>query len=476
MGTHAPRAILVDVSDESREVLVRRLGDQGYLVETAADPATGADMALSSPPAVLIADLWMPSISGVQLCRLLRAEPATADVPVILRGPTDDPRSRFWAERAGAASYVVKGRMGELVRALAKAVESAPATDGFFMQLGGGGDVRDRIARHLDAALFESVIAGEVRALAGSVSFEQLFDSLSQLLSRLIGYRWVALYTLRPAQLALHHHPRSEACAEAEARAALDLGPEPRALRIDDEDAHADASGSAPIARAVPFGRANLGMLALAPLSSCETDTEALVSLVARELGGAVRMTALMNESQRLATIDPLTGLLNRRAFMSILSAEIDRCRRYQLPLSFLLLDVDHFKSVNDTYGHSTGDGVLTQIGAYLQSMLRSSDSAGRWGGEEFVIALKNTELAGAKVVGDRLTRAIPELAVPIDGGVLRVTASVGLASLGEGESVESLIERSDQAMYAAKVGGRNRLVVSKHEVATATDRARATG
>src|SRR5450432_1097284 len=98
-----------------------RLIAQGYRIEATADPADGADMALSSPPAVLIADLWMPTISGVQLCRLLRAEPATADVPVVLRGPYDDPRSQFWAKRAGAAAYVLKGRMAELVRVLAEA-------------------------------------------------------------------------------------------------------------------------------------------------------------------------------------------------------------------------------------------------------------------------------------------------------------------------------------------------------------------
>src|SRR5436190_14644932 len=116
-------------------MLAERLRMQGYQVTAAAGPAEGAVTALSSPPSAIVADLWMPSISGVQLCRLLRAEPATADVPVILRGPTDDPRSRFWAERAGAAAYVVKGRMGELVRALGKAVATAPKSDAFFMQL-----------------------------------------------------------------------------------------------------------------------------------------------------------------------------------------------------------------------------------------------------------------------------------------------------------------------------------------------------
>src|SRR5688572_33279005 len=99
---------------------------------------TGAELALSAPPAAVIADFWMPGISGIQLCRLLRTEPATADVPVILRGDDDDPRNRFWAERAGAVGYVRKGRVGDLVRMLGKAVVKTDDSDGFFIQLGGG--------------------------------------------------------------------------------------------------------------------------------------------------------------------------------------------------------------------------------------------------------------------------------------------------------------------------------------------------
>ncbi len=100
---------------------------QGYAVTVAPGPAEGAHLALSSPPTAVVADLWMPGISGVQLCRLLRAEPATENVPVVLRGP-DGQRNRFWAERAGAAAYVVKGHMGDLVRTLSRAVTSSPAT------------------------------------------------------------------------------------------------------------------------------------------------------------------------------------------------------------------------------------------------------------------------------------------------------------------------------------------------------------
>src|SRR5882724_2379126 len=98
-----PRVILIDCCDATREMLAPRLRAQGYQVDAVGDAASGAELSLSAPPSVVVADLWMPSISGVQICRLLRSEPATADVPVILRGEKDDPKSRFWAERAGAA-------------------------------------------------------------------------------------------------------------------------------------------------------------------------------------------------------------------------------------------------------------------------------------------------------------------------------------------------------------------------------------
>jgi two-component system cell cycle response regulator len=467
MSATQPRILLVDVSNEPREVLVSRLSAQGYAVETADDPATGADMALSAPPAVLIADLWMPSISGVQLCRLLGAEPATAEMPVILRGAADDPRSKFWAERAGAAAYVAKGRMGELVRVLAKVVASRRTGGDFFMQLSGGDvDVRERIARHLDAALFESVIAGEVRALASAGTFERLFDALSQLLSQLIGYRWMALRATKPEQSSLHCHPRGEVQAEVEARAALRMtGDAGRMNRVVDEDARADATGPEPIVRVVPFGGMETGILALAPIPGCEADTSELVSLVARELGGAIRMTALMAESLRLATIDPLTGLMNRRAFLGMMSVEVARARRYELPLSLLFLDVDHFKVINDGHGHAAGDLVLSTMGSHILTLLRTSDSPARWGGEEFIIALTNTDSSGARIVGDRVRQTIQSLAISFAGVNVPVTVSVGLATFRPSESLDDLVDRADRAMYAAKLGGRNRLIVSESDV-----------
>src|SRR6185437_6077465 len=196
----ARRIVLIDPVADTREIFARRLRAHGFTVEDASDAIAGAQMALADPPAAIVSDLWMPGISGVQLCRLLCAEPATAHVPIIVRSETDDPRSRFWSRHAGARALVMKGRMGELVRALGDVLKKEESDESFFFQMSGGArdDIRDRIAEHLDQALFSSVVAGEVRSLSSASSFERMFDSLSQLLTQLVDYRWLAVTTTSP--------------------------------------------------------------------------------------------------------------------------------------------------------------------------------------------------------------------------------------------------------------------------------------
>lgn len=455
------RIIVVDPSDTGREVVARRLRAQGYLVEETGDVATGADMALCNPPAAVVADLWMPGISGVQLCRLLRSEPATAEVAVILCGDTDEPRHRFWADRAGANAYVPKHRTGDLVRALGRAIVAATPSDAFFFQLSGGtGDVRERIARHLDAALFDSVIASEIRALAAAGAFERLFDLFAQFLSQVSRYRWLALSVDDGSRLAIHHHPRLKDSVEAETHAAFDLSAAPRLLSIEDEDAIDVPWAVPPIVRTIPFGNASVGKVALSPCSEQDAAAaELLISLVARELGGPIRMAALVEESQRLASTDALTGLMNRRAFAASMAIEIARSQRHGYPMSLILLDVDHFKLVNDKRGHQGGDKVLAGLGHLLSGgLLRCSDLAARWGGEEFVVAFPSTASDGGATAAERVRHAIEQMEVDEGGIPIPVTASLGLVELRPGESLESLVERADRAMYLSKKNGRNRV------------------
>jgi two-component system cell cycle response regulator len=404
-----------------------------------------------------------PSISGLQLCRLLRSEPATANVAVILCGDIDDPQNRYWADRAGADAYVPKHRTGDLVRALGRTIKPAKEDDGFFFQLGGGKvDIRDRIARHIDAALFESIIAAEVRSLAASGTFERMFDLLAQFMSQMSRYRWLAVSTEKSGQLALHHHSRTAALAEEEARTALGLSVGSAVSRVEDEDALDGDRAAPPVVRDILFGDSHVGRIALSPLTPSDVGAaEKLVALVARELGGPLRMTSLMDESQRLASTDALTGLTNRRAFTNIVKLELARSRRHGYPLSLLLLDIDHFKQINDGHGHGVGDRVLAAIGGLLGKVSRQTDVAARWGGEEFVVALLSTAAGGAAVVAERIREAIESMVVVNDVSArVPVTASIGLVQLEGSESMESFVARADRAMYASKAAGRNRLTI----------------
>jgi two-component system cell cycle response regulator len=469
--------ILVDPS-ETRETLAERLRMQGYSVTVAVSPVQGAGLALADPPAAVVADLWMPGISGVQLCRLLRAEPATERVPVILRGPEGDRHSCFWAERAGATAYVGKGRMGDLVRALSDAIAANPATDS-FMQLCGEGelDIRDRIAAHLDAALFESVLASEVRALSVCGNFVRLFDLLSQFVARVTSYRWLAVHTERPEWLGLHTHPAARQRSEEEARRALapvmsaaaGRGSASAAtvpvLAVEDEDAYADPVGAPPIILPIKLGLEVIGTVALAPREQPHAKDIELVSIIARELAGPIRIAALVEESQRLATIDSLTGLMNRRASTASAVREIARSQRHGNPFCLLLLDVDHFKAINDRRGHPSGDAVLTAIGKLLGLELRKADFSGRWGGEEFVVALTETTAVSGMGGAERIRAAIAAMNVKdTEGEQIPVTVSIGLAAHRDGDNVDSLVKRADRAMYEAKSLGRNRVVLEPGE------------
>jgi two-component system, cell cycle response regulator len=455
--------ILIDPDEQTRDVLIERLRMQGYQATEFRGPIEGAIAALSSPPSAVIADLWMKGISGVQLTRLLRAEPATERVPVILRGP-DNPRNRFWSERAGAAAYVVKGRMGELVRAIARSIPPTPAEDdGFFVQLQDAESaIRDRIAAYLDAALFESVLAAEVRALSTCGAFDRLFDLLTQFVSQVMGYRWLALLVKQPEHLGLHTHPSVRATCEREARQALSLPEETVILAIEDEDALPGTASTPALVRPVEFGHETIAMIALSQKGEGDPQDVRILDVIARELGGPLRMAMLVEEAQHAATTDPLTGIMNRRALLAALDVEQSRSERHGYPMSLLLLDVDQFKAINDGHGHAMGDQVLAALGQLLAREVRKTDDVGRWGGEEFVIVLAGADEAGARVGAERIRRAVESMTLSDEKGQrVSVRVSIGVACLEVNDTAEILIDRADRAMYQAKAAGRNQVMVA---------------
>lgn len=164
-------------------------------------------------------------------------------------------------------------------------------------------------------------------------------------------------------------------------------------------------------------------------------------------------------ELQRLAQLDALTGIANRRHFREEAERALDRAERYGEPLSLVMLDIDHFKHVNDTHGHQTGDQVLLETVSRINSCLRKSDIAGRWGGEEFVVLLPHTDVAEAHYAAERLRTALAAAPIQVGGNALLVTLSAGFAQRVPGEVLDAFIARADTALYQAKNSGRNRVI-----------------
>lgn len=175
--------------------------------------------------------------------------------------------------------------------------------------------------------------------------------------------------------------------------------------------------------------------------------------------GVAIQNAKLFHDVQLLASTDPLTGIANRRKFMDTFFMELERASRYGNNLSFLMYDIDFFKRINDTYGHSIGDIVLQKAAKLAKANLRTTDTIGRYGGEEFTILLPNTHLEGAKIVAERIRNSFENAEIEAyPGKAVVFTASFGLAEYQDGDTMDSLLARADRALYYAKETGRNKV------------------
>lgn len=456
---------MIDDSPAVRALLCRRLEAEGYAVTSFPDAEAALGRLAAEPPDLVLTDLRMPGLSGVQLCRLLRSDPATTHIPVVLLTASGDKRSRFWARSAGAAAYLSKDRLDDVIAILPGLVAPSAAAPPSSRQ---GRTLLERMSAVLDDALFESVLAGEIRSLASAATLDALFEGLCQALSEVLDYRWMALANEGPqARLFVHGGALEGAACEGAARACLRVPPAHGATLVCDDRA-AKGAGPAgperpPLVADVVFAETRLARLAIAPSGRGFSAADArLLTVLAAEMAAPLHMTALHEDAQRLARTDALTGLLNRRAFLDALERERSRAERHGGAMSLVLLDVDHFKRINDQHGHAAGDLVLRGIAEALLRVARGSDYVARWGGEEFVLALPQTGGAGALVAAERLRVGVQRALHKVQPGTdLRVTASVGVASGESPWGLTPLIASADEAMYLAKQRGRNRVEVA---------------
>jgi diguanylate cyclase (GGDEF)-like protein len=186
-----------------------------------------------------------------------------------------------------------------------------------------------------------------------------------------------------------------------------------------------------------------------------------LLMTLAHQAAAAIQRAQLTEEIKQLATTDSLTGLLSRRECLQLAQRELSRCQRLGRVASTRMFDIDHFKQINDTYGHPVGDAVLKGVSKQCLALQRPYDILGRYGGDEFLGFFPEAATPVARQIAERLCETVPHLNFPTDSGTVSVSLSVGIAtSTGNDDTLETLIKRADQALYGSKQGGRNRVTI----------------
>lgn len=464
------RVLLVDDSPVLRSAVAQSLEDAGWSVSLASDAEEGLISALSAPPDAVVTDLWMPGLSGLQLCQLLRGEPATAHIPVLLCTGSADRRSRFWAQRSGATAFLDRSDPVRLLRELDRLVPpgraASPASGLPVDPALRRSSIPGRLSMLLDHALFEAVVVGELRSLAfDAADIEGLFQAFSRLLTDIVAYSWLAFSVPQRGgvRVFVHQHPRHGGRAVPGAvQSVVSPVDGPVELRVVSDALVADEPPEGAVTALPVLLRGRLlGRVAMcASRASAGRDEAAVITLAARELALPLHAVGLLEETRRLASTDALTELANRRAA----SLCLDQLARRDAPpgtLSIALIDVDFFKSINDTYGHASGDRVLCHVAEVLRAVARGNDLTARWGGEEFLLVLDGTSAATARVVAERVRGSIARTPCRLESGKsVPITVSIGVATF-DGKGLDAFIDSADRALYRAKSRGRNRVEVA---------------
>ena len=322
-------------------------------------------------------------------------------------------------------------------------------------------------------------------AVNSSLGLEEVLDVAIRHAGRIMGAVAGAMYLVVPgktemrrqAQFGLTTRARGgvRALTEEPLHSAL-AAMLPVVVRLGEESAPGlESGGHPPHVLVVPVQRAGQLMgameLYLNAWRELTEDQSDLLIGVASQAAIAIRHAQLFQAQEANALTDELTKLPNRRALAQEFLKETTRARRHRKPIAFLMVDIDHFKQVNDTYGHLHGDAVLHELATILSTGARESDVCARYGGEEFALILHETNDAGARILAERIRAKVAAHTFP---GGLKLTISIGVAATTEAAMFTSLIERADQALYSAKMGGRNQVRVADMKAAPTKQQQRA--
>ena len=450
------RVLVVDDVPANVRLLEARLSAEYFDVVTAMSGSEALAICEKAECDIVLLDVMMPDMDGFEVCRRIKANLSTHHIPVVMVTALDSPSDRVKGLDAGADDFLTKPvsdvALIARVRSLARL---KMMTDELRMraltsrEIGIQNPEREAVA---DAGRGGRVLivddrASSVERLAAMLSKEQTAEIESNPAEALFRAA-EGNYDLVIVSLALTDHDALRLCSQLRS---LERTRNVPVLGI------CDGEDNARIIRGLEIG---VNDYLTRPVDSNELHARARTQI--RKKRYTERLRDNVQQSIEMAITDGLTGLYNRRYMESHLGALVEQAAARGKPLTALVLDIDYFKSVNDSHGHDAGDDVLREFATRVKKSIRGIDLACRLGGEEFVIVMPETDMAVATIVAERLRRRIASEPFAINQGskTIEVTISIGIATLDTvDDNAATILKRADQALYRAKRDGRNRVV-----------------
>ncbi len=450
------RILVVDDQPLNVKLLEAMLAAEYYTVLTAADGPEALEVTKDERPDMILLDVMMPGMDGYEVCKRIKADPELNHIPIVMVTALDATADRIRGIEAGADDFLTKpindvalfARVRSLLR-MKLALDELRLRDNISIQLGAaddsgagedigaGGRILVVENDSLDRKLIEGVLA-ENNHVSSVTSGEEAMAALTEPFDLII------------VSVTLGEADGLRVCSQIRSRD--DTRNVSLLMLIDADDIHHLAKGL------------ELGVNDSLYKPIDRNELIARTRNQIRHFRSQERLRGNYHQSVSMAITDSLTGLYNRYYLDSHLAALLKRSRADDRPLAAAVIDIDFFKKVNDTYGHSAGDQVLREMAERLENSIRASDLVARLGGEEFVLVMSDTDMDTARAVTARICReieAVPFAPSHINGG-LRVTASIGVAIVDHRDKTpEDLIKRADEALYEAKNNGRNQVIAA---------------
>jgi two-component system cell cycle response regulator len=449
------RVLVVDDVPANVKLLEARLSAEYFDVATAMSGREALAICEKAECDIVLLDVMMPDMDGFEVCRRIKSNPCTHHIPVVMVTALDHPSDRVRGLDAGADDFLTKPVSDVVLIARVRSLARLKMmTDELRMraltsrEIGIRSPDSEAIA---DAGRAGRILIVDDRAssyerLAGLLAAEHTVE-VEPNPNEALFHAAEGNFDLLIVSLALEDYDALRLCSQVRSLERTRNVPLLALCDVDD---------NARMIRGLEIG---VNDYLMRPID--KNELQARVRTQIRKKRYTERLRDNVQQSIEMAITDALTGLYNRRYMESHLTTLVEQAALRGKPLTALVLDIDHFKAINDTYGHDAGDDVLREFATRVRKSIRGIDLACRYGGEEFVIVMPETDMAVATIVAERLRRRIASEPFSIQQGAraIEVTISIGIATLdAAADSAAAILKRADQALYRAKRDGRNRV------------------